>query len=198
MDRITSIAEEILQKAANDGGGHFYPAQLEVSKKDFDAAMKFLSPFGKETTGDWNGASPIFTINDLGRAHIASGGWSEKERQENLARKRYIINRNIAILTLTATIVFGLLSLLMSCHRQVGNYFYDDGVSYHINNSCGDSQKSIVKCKDVYSIVYKTLGEYRCGTSWGYQRIIHFCADCITDEQMKQIEDSIAKYGQHE
>lgn len=88
--------------------------------------------------------------------------------------------------------------LFTSCQKQIGGYFYDDGVYYHISNSCGGSQKSIVKCNDVYSNAHKVLGEYRCGNSLSYQKAIRFCAECINDEQMKQIEDSIAKYRKHE
>jgi len=89
MDKITCIAEEILRLAANDGGGNLYPAQLNVSMEDFAAAMKLLSPFGQEIIGNMNGASPIFQINDFGKAFVAQGMWSEKEKREALEMERH-------------------------------------------------------------------------------------------------------------
>lgn len=69
---------------------------------------------------------------------------------------------------------------LASCKRdEVGEYFYKSGLTIHLSKDCeGDEY---IKSSDVYR-----------GANYG------FCSRCISDEQMKQIEDSINKYHAHE
>lgn len=87
---------------------------------------------------------------------------------------------------------------LCSCNnKKVGDYFYDDGELYHIDISCNDKEKSFVYAHDAYTNLHKVMEEYRYGHWAGYQRVVHFCANCISEKQMKQIADSIIKYDEN-
>ena len=89
MDSITLKAEALLKKALEDSEGYLYPNSIDISKNELQKVFKILTPYGKELIGEHNGASPIFKINDYGRAFIASGAWSEKERNEKIDQERH-------------------------------------------------------------------------------------------------------------
>ena len=87
--------------------------------------------------------------------------------------------------------------VLFSCSdkHEVGEYFYEKSNILHIDKKCGGYSKTITSANGVYTGVFKP---YNCN-SWhirdgSFSRQIEFCSDCISDEQMRQIEDSIAKY----
>lgn len=85
---------------------------------------------------------------------------------------------------------------LTSCQQQpqqhkIGDYFYGDGTLLHIDRNCGGFHKGLINAHEAYKNLYRDNNDWLIRRSYGWSKI-DFCADCISDEHMKQIEDSIA------
>lgn len=88
------------------------------------------------------------------------------------------------------------ISLLTSCDNRhdVGEYFYVGAYNlYHIDKACDNNAKVMANAHDTYKNTYKSGNQWmiKNGLSSMY---VYFCSKCISDIQMNQIEDSIAKY----
>ena len=60
MDEIKRIAEDYLRIASCDVEGYLYPNQIYISKTKLREVLNILTPYGKEISGEQNGATPIY------------------------------------------------------------------------------------------------------------------------------------------
>ena len=121
MDEIKRIAEDYLRIASCDVEGYLYPNQICISKTKLREVLTILTPFGKEISGEQNGATPIYKINENGRSFIAAGVWSEIERKNKLEEERHkeILeisrkNNKYVLCGIVTTILIGIAGIVVS------------------------------------------------------------------------------------
>ena len=123
MDKIKLLAEEILISAAKSNGGDCYPSQINARSGELYNALELLEMYGS-TFPMSSGAMPIFTINELGKHFASTGAWTGEEARAKIATARHNEqmalqrkNNKLVILSIVATVVIGLATLLVAIFK---------------------------------------------------------------------------------
>jgi hypothetical protein len=139
---------------------------------------------------------PIFQINVLGKAFIAQGGWTEKERKENENKKMYetIMNENkenrkllrYILFTILLSLIISFVSLFVSCSKNrnnivntnsLGDYaYFDVNHVLHASLHCVEFEKANVgKVRGSYAVERCPLDRLT------REDVKFFCTKCVDD-----------------